>query len=71
MAGQNSHSIVLKDRSGTNETGLKLLRNEDGELQYAVDEAPPLAPDVDEADLAYAEYQPEICLLYTSDAADE
>ena len=44
--GGNSHSIVLMDRSSTNKTGLKLLRNAEGALQYQVDLAPALAPNL-------------------------
>ena len=62
--GGNSHSIVLMDRSSTNKTGLKLLRNAEGALQYQVDLAPALAPDVPPEDLAYAQYQPEMELIW-------
>jgi hypothetical protein len=61
---QQSHSVVLMDRSSTNKIGIKLLLDEEGALQYVVDEAPPLAPDVEASDLAYAEYQPDMELTW-------
>lgn len=58
VAGQSVH-LVLKDRLGTNETPLRLLRDEEGVLLYEWELARALAPDVLPQDVSYGEFRNE------------
>ena len=63
--GKQSDHIVLKDRSGANKTGLKLLRDSDGRLQYGWELARSLAPNVPQQDVSYAEVPAEQELVWS------
>ena len=52
-------SVVLKDRNDARMTGIRILEGEDGQLAYAWDYAPALAPTVPPADVSYGSYTPD------------
>lgn len=58
IAGQSAH-VVLKDRSGSNETPLRIMRDENGALLYEWRLARALAPDVLPQDVSYGEFRTE------------
>ena len=60
-----SHRIRLRDTSDTNDVGLMLHVRDDGAFAYAWDLAPALSPDVDEKDVNYGEFRPELQLTWS------
>ncbi len=65
-AGQ-SHHVVFQDSSGGNKTGLRLLEDPEGKLLYGWALAPALAPDVDQKDVQYGQYDPVQELTWSQD----
>lgn len=54
-----THHVTLRDSSGTNKTGLRLLRDPNGKLLYGWRLAPALAPDVPPEDVQYGQFNPD------------
>ena len=62
--GSKSEFVVLKDSSSGRSTGLKLLRDDQGQLMYSWDLAPALAPEASSADVNYGQFSPDQELVW-------
>ena len=58
--GPRVYHVQLKDKDGNNEVPLRLLQDEEGRLQYGWQFAPALAPDVQPADVSYAQFTSDL-----------
>ncbi len=61
---KQSDHIVLQDVNGANKTGLKLLRDGNGKLQWETNLAKALPPDIPPQDVSYAEVPAEQELVW-------
>ena len=65
--GSKSEFVVLKDANAGRATGLKVLRDDQGQLQYSWDLAPALAPEASSADVNYGQFSPDQELVLNQD----
>ena len=56
VKSSKSAFVVLKDKDGNRQTGIRLLETEEGQLAYGWDYAPAIAPTVPSADVNYGAY---------------